>query len=89
MFVFSSTLQQSFLLSILVGIFCFLVSRLFFIFRHSLYIYSIFYIIMNIQARKLELIEQFLPVNDEGLIVKIESFLKNERVAAYADIKIG
>ncbi len=34
---------------------------------------------MNIQARKLELIEEFLRINDEGLITRLESFLKQEK----------
>lgn len=34
---------------------------------------------MNIQTRKLELIEQFLHISDETLIAKLESFLKNEK----------
>jgi hypothetical protein len=39
--------------------------------------------IMNIQSRKLELIEQFLHISDETLITKLESFLKNEQKASY------
>jgi hypothetical protein len=34
---------------------------------------------MNIQARKLVLIEEFLKISDETLISKLESFLKNEK----------
>lgn len=34
---------------------------------------------MNIQARKLDLIEEFLRINDEGLITKLESFIKQEK----------
>ena len=34
---------------------------------------------MNIQARKLVLIEEFLRISDENLITKLESFLKNEK----------
>jgi len=34
---------------------------------------------MNIQSRKLELIEQFLHISDETLITKLESFLRNEQ----------
>jgi hypothetical protein len=34
---------------------------------------------MNIQARKLVLIEEFLRINDESLITKLESFLKQEK----------
>lgn len=38
---------------------------------------------MNIQSRKLEFIEQFLHINDEALITKLESLLKNEKEASY------
>jgi len=34
---------------------------------------------MNIQARKLILIEEFLRISDEELITKIESFIKQEK----------
>jgi hypothetical protein len=34
---------------------------------------------MNIQARKLVLIEEFLRISDESLIIKLESFLRNEK----------
>lgn len=34
---------------------------------------------MNIQARKLVLIEEFLRISDEGLITKLESFIKQEK----------
>jgi hypothetical protein len=34
---------------------------------------------MNIQARKLVLIEEFLRISDENLISKIESFIKQEK----------
>jgi hypothetical protein len=34
---------------------------------------------MNIQARKLVLIEEFLRISDESLIVKLESLLRNEK----------
>jgi hypothetical protein len=34
---------------------------------------------MNIQARKLVLIEEFLKINDESIIIKLESFLRNEK----------
>ncbi len=34
---------------------------------------------MNIQAKKLELIEEFLRISDENLILKLETFLKNEK----------
>jgi hypothetical protein len=35
---------------------------------------------MNIQARKLGLIEQFLRIEDETLIMKLESFIKQEKM---------
>ncbi|HEY3390246.1 MAG TPA: hypothetical protein VGK38_11780 [Prolixibacteraceae bacterium] len=34
---------------------------------------------MNIQARKLVLIEEFLRISDEGLITKLESLIKQEK----------
>jgi hypothetical protein len=34
---------------------------------------------MNIEARKLVLIEEFLRINDESLIAKIESFIMQEK----------
>jgi len=34
---------------------------------------------MNIQTRKLVLIEEFLRINDESLITKLESFIKREK----------
>jgi hypothetical protein len=34
---------------------------------------------MNIQARKLELIEEFLRISDENLITKLESFIRHEK----------
>jgi len=34
---------------------------------------------MNIQARKLVLIEEFLRISDENFITKIESFIKQEK----------
>ena len=34
---------------------------------------------MNIQARKLVLIEEFIKISDETLITKLESFLKKEK----------
>jgi hypothetical protein len=34
---------------------------------------------MNIQIRKLNLIEEFLKITDENLIIKLESFLKQEK----------
>lgn len=34
---------------------------------------------MNIQARKLGLIEEFLRISDESLIIKLESLIKQEK----------
>jgi hypothetical protein len=34
---------------------------------------------MNIQARKLELIEEFLRISDESIIEKLESLIKIEK----------
>ena len=34
---------------------------------------------MNIQARKLILIEEFLRISDETLITKLESFIRQEK----------
>ncbi|MFZ4707626.1 MAG: hypothetical protein ACOYMF_16620 [Bacteroidales bacterium] len=34
---------------------------------------------MNIQARKLSLIEEFLRISDEDLITKLESFIRQEK----------
>lgn len=34
---------------------------------------------MNIQARKLVLIEEFLRISDESFITKLESFIKQEK----------
>jgi hypothetical protein len=34
---------------------------------------------MNIQARKLMLIEEFLRISDETLITKLESFIRQEK----------
>jgi hypothetical protein len=34
---------------------------------------------MNIQSRKLELIEEFLRISDENLITKLESFIRHEK----------
>lgn len=34
---------------------------------------------MNIQARKLGLIEEFLHINDESLILKLESVIRQEK----------
>lgn len=34
---------------------------------------------MNIQARKLVLIEEFLRISDEGFITKLESFIREEK----------
>ncbi len=38
---------------------------------------------MNIQTRKLVLIEEFLSISDENLITKIESFIKQEKKASH------
>ncbi|HEY5510677.1 MAG TPA: hypothetical protein VIK10_06585 [Prolixibacteraceae bacterium] len=38
---------------------------------------------MNIQARKLILIEEFLRISDENLITKLESFIKQEKKVSY------
>jgi len=38
---------------------------------------------MNIQSRKLVLIEEFLRISDEELISKLESFLKQEKKALH------
>jgi hypothetical protein len=38
---------------------------------------------MNIQARKLILIEEFLRISDESLITKLESFIKEEKKVAH------
>jgi hypothetical protein len=38
---------------------------------------------MNIQARKLILIEEFLRFNDESLITKLESFIKQEKKVSH------
>lgn len=35
--------------------------------------------IMNIQSRKLVLIEEFLQINDESLITKLESLIRHEK----------
>lgn len=34
---------------------------------------------MNIQARKLVLIEEFLRISDENLITKLETFIRQEK----------
>ncbi len=34
---------------------------------------------MNIQSRKLVFIEELLRINDENLIIRLESFLKQEK----------
>ncbi len=34
---------------------------------------------MDIQVRKLALIEEFLRINDESLIAKLETFIKKEK----------
>jgi len=38
---------------------------------------------MNIQARKLDLIEEFLRISDVELISKIESLIREEKKASY------
>lgn len=38
---------------------------------------------MNIQARKLVLIEEFLRISDENLITKLESFIKQEKKVSH------
>jgi len=38
---------------------------------------------MNIQARKLVLIEEFLRISDESLIAKLESFIREEKKTAH------
>lgn len=38
---------------------------------------------MNIQARKLILIEEFLRISDESLITKLESLIRQEKKTAH------
>lgn len=38
---------------------------------------------MNIQSRKLILIEEFLRISDESLITKLESFIKQEKKVSH------
>lgn len=38
---------------------------------------------MNIQARKLNLIEEFLKISDESIIEKLESFIRIEKKKQY------
>lgn len=38
---------------------------------------------MNIQARKLNLIEEFLSISDEGIIEKLESLIRIEKKKQY------
>lgn len=38
---------------------------------------------MNIQARKLILIEEFLHISDESLITKLEAFIKQEKKVSH------
>jgi hypothetical protein len=38
---------------------------------------------MNIQARKLILIEEFLGIDDESLIAKLETFIKQEKKVSH------
>ena len=38
---------------------------------------------MNIQARKLGLIEEFLQISDESLIIKLEDVIRKEKKMTY------
>ena len=38
---------------------------------------------MNIQVRKLNLIEEFLRISDESMIEKLESFIRKEKKKQY------
>ena len=38
---------------------------------------------MNIQARKLVLIEEFIRINDESLMTKLESLIRHEKKAIH------
>jgi hypothetical protein len=38
---------------------------------------------MNIQARKLVLIEEFLRISDENLLTKLESFIRQEKKVSH------
>ena len=38
---------------------------------------------MDIQARKLILIEEFLRINDERVIARIESFIRQEKIVSH------
>jgi hypothetical protein len=40
---------------------------------------------MNIQARKLVLIEEFLRISDENIITKLESFIKQEKKISHEE----
>ncbi len=40
---------------------------------------------MNIQARKLVLIEEFLRISDESIITKLESFIKQEKKVSHEE----
>lgn len=40
---------------------------------------------MNIQTRKLVLIEEFLRISDENIISKIESFIKQEKKVSHEE----
>ena len=42
---------------------------------------------MNIQARKLHLIEEFLKISDENIIEKLEHILRNEKMK-YHDMAV-
>ncbi len=38
---------------------------------------------MNLQARKLNLIEELLRINDESFIIKLESFIREEKKSSH------
>lgn len=38
---------------------------------------------MTLQTRKLHLVEEFLRINDEGIISKVESLIKEEKKKKY------
>ena len=41
---------------------------------------------MNIQARKIEFIQEFLKLQSEDIISRLENFLKMEKEAVYIDL---
>jgi hypothetical protein len=56
--------------------------------KHYFFIQKIFIFVernikMNIQARKLDLIEEFLRISDVDLISKIESLIREEKIASH------